>query len=117
MDISKLAEAINEACADYENKIYKASNTKGLDAGAKVLIEALKNKSPVATGKFKKGWTQKKKYKGRRYVGNSVTTDDGIPLSNILEYGKDNKPFIKATFEENINNITAAYVNAVKSEV
>jgi hypothetical protein len=117
MKSSSLSDALNEALKQYGNDIYRASNIKGLEAGAKVLIDALKRKSPVSSGKFKNGWTQNKKYKGRRYIGNTTLTDEGIPLINIIEYGKHQQPFIKSTFEENKNNIVSAYINAIKSEV
>ena len=55
---------------EYADLTFKVTD-KSLDAGAKVLIKNLKAASPKDSGEFAKSWKQGKKYKLRRYVGNT----------------------------------------------
>ena len=90
-----------------------------LDKASDFLVEKLEQASPVGvTGDFKKSWTRTDKYKGVRYVGN---TDVGgknkygysIPLANIIEFSKNGKPFIRATFEKNKDKIVDIIVDEI----
>lgn len=121
IDIDNLEVSINDLLSEYGDMVYHGTE-KGLDAAEKVLINNLKSASPVGkTGKFAKSWKSKgKKYKLKRYVGNTKMVEGRsgkIPLSNILEYSTTRgKPFIKRTYENSINAMTAAVIAAIKKE-
>lgn len=118
IDIDDLAVSIEELLDDYSDEIYFATN-EGLDEAEKVLIKNLKAASPKNTGEFAKSWKGKgKKYKLRRYVGNTKMVDGkkgSIPLSNILEYSTiRGKPFIKDTYEKSIPEMRDAIIKSIE---
>lgn len=122
--VNDLESAISEILEEYGDIIYQATE-EGLDAATKVLIENLKSATPKRTGKFRKGWKRKKKYKLRRFVGNTTTVEmkrkgggiEEISLANIFEYSTTRgNPFIKRTFENSINEMAQAVVNEIKKE-
>lgn len=105
-----LEEELKSVLDEFSNELM-AQKEVALDKAADFLVDKLEENSPVGeTGEFKKSWTRTKKYKGVRYVGN---TDVGgkneygqnIPLANLIEFSKNKKPFIRATFEQNKDKI------------
>ena len=105
-----LAEELKSVLDEFSNELM-AQKEVALDKAADFLVDKLEENSPVGeTGEFKKSWTRTEKYKGVRYVGN---TDVGgkneygqnIPLANLIEFSKNGKPFIRATFEQNKDKI------------
>ncbi|QRN86034.1 hypothetical protein JR334_02025 [Clostridia bacterium] len=113
-----LEAAIAEALEQYGDAVFHATEA-GLTAAEKILIQNLKADSPEGVTKsFKKGWKGKgKKYKLKRYVGNTVMVPGkkgSIPLSNILEYAENGHPFIRKTFERSIDQMVNAIIDEVK---
>ena len=105
-----LAEELKSVLGEYASELINEKEI-ALDKAADFLVDKLEENSPVGeTGEFKKSWTRTEKYKGVRYVGN---TDVGgkneygqsIPLANLIEFSKNGKPFIRATFEQNKDKI------------
>ena len=121
IDIDNLEVAISEIMEEYGEVVFKATE-KGIKAGEKVLINNLKAKSPKDSGGYKKAWKGKrKKYKLKRYVGNTKTVKGKkgeIPLSNILEYSSNSKHkgLIKKTYNESVNDIARAIIDELKKE-
>jgi hypothetical protein len=122
VDVNNLDVAVAELLEEYGDIVYQATE-EGLTAAEKVLIKNLKAASPSNSGEYKKSWKSKgKKYKLRRYVGNTKTVQGKsgeIPLSNILEYSSKSphQGKIKQTYEESINEMAAAMVAEIKKEV
>lgn len=118
----KISDAISDILAEYGDVIFIATED-ALDAASDVLIRNLKAASPKKSGKFAKNWKSKgRKYKLRRYIGNSTTVFSDkhgeIALANILEYSTTRaKPFIKETFEKSVPEMAQAMVNKVKEGV
>lgn len=105
-----MAEELKDILNDYSKQLYK-NKEEALDKSADYLLNKLIQASPTGkTGQFKNSWIRTYKYKGVRYIGN---TDVGgknsygynIPLSNLIEFSKNGKPFIRRTFEENKEEI------------
>lgn len=117
-----LQGTINEMLREYGDIVYQATE-EGLNAAEKVLIKNLKASSPKLSKEYSKAWKSKgKKYKLRRYVGNTkmVKGKQGeIPLSNILEYSPSSphQGLIKYTYYSSINEMAQAVVNEIKKEV
>ena len=114
----QLSNAISDILAAYGDVVYIVTE-EGLDKAEKVLIDNLKSATPKKTGKFAKAWKSKgKKYKLRRYVGNSTTVkgkSGEIPLANIFEYSTTRgKPCIKETFQKSIEPMAQAVVSEIK---
>lgn len=124
VDIDNLEVAIANILKGYGDVIYKATE-QGLSAGENVLITNLKASSPAGiTKEYAKSWKGKgKKYKMKRYVGNTKSVkskkNETIPLSNILEYSTKSKHqgLIKRTYESSIGEIADAIVSEIKKEV
>ena len=122
INIDDLAVSIEELLDDYSDEIFFATD-EGLNDAEKVLINNLKAASPIGKGpdggEFAKSWKGKgKKYKLRRYVGNTKMVDGKkgkIPLSNILEYSTvRGKPFIKDTYEKSIPEMRDAIIKSIE---
>ena len=123
IDVNNLEVAITDILREYGDVVYQATE-EGLTAAEKVLIKNLKAASPEGPSKkYKKAWKGKgKKYKLRRYVGNTkmVPGKSGeIPLSNILEYAEKSphQGLIKRIYESSIDQMAAAVVAEIKKEV
>lgn len=118
----QLSDAISEILEGYGDVVYTVTE-EGLDKAEKFLIDNLKTASPKRTGRFAKNWKGKgRKYKLRRYVGNSTTVmsdkSGEIALANIFEYSTTRgRPFIKETFESSVPAMAQAVVNEIKKGV
>lgn len=118
----RLSDAISEILEGYGDVVYTVTE-EGLDKAEKFLIDNLKTASPKRTGRFAKNWKGKgRKYKLRRYVGNSTTVmsdkSGEIALANIFEYSTTRgRPFIKETFESSVPAMAQAVVNEIKKGV
>ena len=104
-----LAEELKDVLNEYSNEL-TAQKEIALDKASDYFVEKLEQASPVDTGEFKKSWKRTDKYKGVRYVCNTEKKKKNkqggnIPLSNIIEFSKNGKPFIRATFEQNKDKI------------
>lgn len=121
ISVDNLEVAVADLLKEYGDMIYKATE-EGVTAAEKVLIKNLKEASPKGkTGEYAKSWKSKgKKYKLKRYVGNTKTIigkkGKEIPLSNVLEYNPKSKHqgLIKRTFESSIEEMAEAIVNQIK---
>jgi hypothetical protein len=118
INIDDLAISIEEILDKYSDKIFFVTE-EGLEDAEKVLINNLKAASPKDSGEFAKSWKGKgKKYKLRRYVGNTKMVEGKkgfIPLSNILEYSTvRGKPFIKDTYEKSIPEMRDAIIKSIE---
>lgn len=98
----------------------KAKKEVALDKASDYLVDKLEQASPTGNpeetyGKpFKNSWLRTYKYKGVRYIGNSKTAkNSSIPLSNLIEFSKNGKPFIRQTFDINRTQIE----NIIKGEL
>ena len=117
IDIDNLEVAIADVLEQYGDLVFEATD-KGLSAGQKVLIRRLKAASPVDTGEYSKSWKGKKKYKLKRYVGNTKVVPSGggeIPLSNILEYSTKS-PYqgqIKRTYQNSLDEMARAIIDEI----
>lgn len=119
--VSNIERAISDALEDFADYTFKATD-KALDVGAKILIQDLKSASPVgATKEFAKSWKKKKKYKLKRYIGNTKMVKGAkseIPLANILEYSTvHGQPFIKRTYNNSIDKIAMAIIDEVRKGI
>lgn len=107
-----LAEELKDILYDYSQELFE-SKEHALDVASDFLLKKLEQQSPVDTGEFKKSWLRTDKYKGVRYIGNSKTNEKNIPLSNLIEFSKKGKPFIRRTFDENREEI----IKIIKGEI
>lgn len=118
--IDKLESAIADILQDYGDVVYKATED-GLTKAEKTLINNLKASSPKGVTKaYWKAWKGKgKKFKLKRYVGNTKTVkgkSGEIPLSNILEYSakSPHRGLIKRTFESSVNELANVIIDEIK---
>lgn len=114
-----LAQELHEVFNEYANELL-AQKEIALDKASNFLVDKFEEASPVGeTGKFKDSWERTYKYNGVRYIGN---TDVGgkneygydIPLSNLIEFSKNGKPFMRATFERNKDKIIDIIVDEME---
>lgn len=121
----QMSDALDKIFSDFIHSAFD-QRQEALQAGAEVFRDAVAADTPTDTGDMAKSWAIKKKYKDRRYVGNTrvakgvvhrKTKDDskgeareGVPLSNVLEYAEKSphKGFIRRCFDSTEPQIFAA---------
>lgn len=105
--LSELSDAIDELLEDITEDMYAAVD-RGLDNAANHMAQALKNATPVETGKARDSWVVNFKYKNVRYINNTATREKlpgdsktggigELPIVNMLEYSKKGNPFVRKT--------------------
>lgn len=126
--LSNFTTAIDDILIDFIKET-KEKRDEALDAGSTVLVEKLTAASPTGeTGNFAKSWEVKKYDNGKHFVHNTKlapyvssgkkkkkagTVNGGAPLSNILEYSENGKPFIRATADAAENEV----FNSIKNKL
>lgn len=109
--------AFEEILKDYEDLLTGATED-GLDDAADVLIANAQRLSPRRTGRYAGNWAvYPKKYHLKRYVGNTTTVKEKIPLINILEYstGKKRRPHVQKIFNASVTGMVDAIEKKLKS--
>ena len=115
-----LAEELKSVLDEYSNELM-AQKEIALDKASDYLVDKLEQASPVKTGKLKQSWKRTDKYKGVRYVGNTAVGGKNkygynIPLTNLIEFSSKGKPFIRATFEQNKEQIVNIIVDTLSKK-
>lgn len=129
-----LAKEIDNIFKNYGNQVFNAVEN-ALDDASEVLEKKLSAASPVGNSDnhFRDNWSRKMQYKGVRYVGNkkmvqrgaytskktgqSTRHAGGIPLSSIMEYSKNGKPFILKTWENNKNDVFEIFKKSLGGKI
>jgi len=115
----EIGTALREYLTSVADDLIEAKEA-GLDEAATFMKEKLEQATPIRTvnsvGTNKK-WKVERKYRGVRYVFNTSTAKDGIPIVNLLEYSKNGKPFVRSTFAENENKVISIIKNRVEKGV
>ena len=117
-----LEEQFSKILKEYKQTLDKTIEDALTDV-ANTLIQDLSLNSPVGktsydvssdSKHFRDCWAMKTKYHGVRYVGNTKKVHDGIPLSNLIEFGSKGHPFIQKTFNASKNKLYTQFVNKLK---
>lgn len=86
INVENLASNITQALKDYNENI--AEETKKIvNKLSKKAVDKIKQKSPVRTGDYKKGWTSSKSYENRTEKRNTIHNKTDYQLTHLLEYG------------------------------
>lgn len=130
--LSELPAALSEILTEYQSANFETRQA-AVQAGAEVFKSSVESVTPRDTGEMARSWQIKDKYKDRRYVGNTrVATGkvrrkkrngqkgearEGVPLSNVLEYGEKSphNGFIRRCFDSTEPQIFAAIKNTLKN--
>lgn len=107
-----LSNAIDEAIGEVAEEVYAAVD-QGLDKAARHMEQALEAATPIDSGETKRSWKTDFKYKNVRYINNTSVNEQGIPIVNLLEFGKKGKPFVRKTVQAEQENI----INIIKGEI
>ena len=110
--LGELSEAIDEAIGEVSEEIY-AGVDAALDKAARHMAQALETATPVETGKTRSSWEVDFRYKNVRYINNTSVNEQGVPIVNLLEFGKKGKPFVRRTVQAEQDNI----INIIKGEI
>lgn len=94
---------------------------EALDEVSLDMQQKLEQASPVGAGPvhFKNSWDRKMQYKRVRYIGNTkrVPNEQGIQLANLLEHGRNGRPFITRTFNMNKEEIYQKFTKKLGGKV
>lgn len=107
-----LSNAIDEAIGEVAEEVYAAVD-RGLDKAARHMEQALESENPIDTGETRRSWEVDFKYKNVRYINNTSVNEQGIPIVNLLEFGKKGKPFVRKTVQAEQEQI----INIIKGEI
>lgn len=110
--LGELSEAIDEAIGEVSEELYAAVDA-GLDKAARHMAQSLETATPVETGKTRSSWEVDFRYKNVRYINNTSVNEQGVPIVNLLEFGKKGKPFVRRTVQAEQDNI----INIIKGEI
>lgn len=110
--LQNFSEAIREVLNEIADETYEAIDA-GLDNAMDYMRDKLAAASPVESGLTRESWEGEGKYKNIRYINNTRVNENGIPVVNLLEYGRKGKPFLRKTVERETENI----VNIIKGEI
>ncbi len=89
------------------------SREAGLDKAAEFMMEQLENATPTDRGITKSSWERTTKYKAVRYINNTALSENKIPIVNLLEYAKNGKPFVRATFNKYESTIQQMIIDEI----
>ena len=130
--LSELPTALSEILTEYQSANFE-TRQEALQAGAEVFKSSVESVTPRDTREMARSCQIKDKYKDRRYVGNTrVATGkvrrkkrngqkgearEGVPLSNVLEYGEKSphNGFIRRCFDSTEPQIFAAIKNTLEN--
>lgn len=95
---------LSDFLKDVQKEVGDSLNV-GLEKATEYLADELQKKTPVDTGVTKDSWVKQMKYRNVKYINNTATDKDGVPIINILEHSKKGKPFVRRTVDESRSKI------------
>lgn len=104
--------AVEEALNEIVGATYEQID-HGLDKAMDYMRDKLAAASPEKSGLTRESWEGEDKYKNVRYINNTRVNEDGIPVVNLLEYGRKGHPFVRRTVQAEQDNI----INIIKGEI
>ena len=104
--------AVEEALNEIAGATYEQID-RGLDKAMDYMRDKLAAASPEKSGLTRESWEGEDKYKNVRYINNTRVNEDGIPVVNLLEYGRKGKPFVRRTVQAEQEQI----INIIKGEI
>ncbi len=111
-ELRQFSEAVSDALHEIRGATYEQID-KGLDKAMEYMVDRLVEATPVESGLLRDSWETEGKYKNVRYINNTRLNDKGIPVANLLEYGKFGKPFIRKTVKKEQEKI----INIIQEEI
>lgn len=115
-----LYDELHEFLEQVDENVWK-SKEEALDKAAEYFLTQIEQASPVGvretqnSGKVKESWERnQKEYSNVRYIYNTATTPQGIPVANLVEFSKNGKPFIRPCFEQNKAEIVNIIIGGIK---
>ena len=110
--LQNFSEAVSEVLSEIAEETYAAIDA-GLDKAMDYMRDKLTAASPVDSGLTRESWEGEDKYRNVRYINNTRVNENGIPVVNLLEYGRKGKPFLRETVKRETDNI----INIIKGEI
>ena len=110
--LNDFSEAVSEALQEIAAETFDAIDA-GLDKAMHYMRDKLAEASPEDSGLTRESWEGEGKYKNVRYIHNERVNENGIPVVNLLEYGRKGSPFVRKTVEAETENI----INIIKGEI
>lgn len=110
--LENFSQAVSEALVEIVGETFEKIDA-GLDKAMDYMRDKLADASPEDSGLTKESWEGEGKYKNVRYINNARVNENGIPVVNLLEYGRKGSPFVRKTVEAETENI----INIIKGEI
>lgn len=104
--------AVEEALNEIVEATYEQID-RGLDKAMDYMRDKLAAASPEKSGLTRESWEGEDKYKNVRYINNTRVNEDGVPVVNLLEYGKKGHPFVRKTVQAE----QAKAIDIIKEEI
>ena len=104
--------AVSQALESVKDATYEQID-RGLDRAMNYMRDKLVEATPVESGLTHDSWKGEDKYKNVRYINNTRVNEKGIPVVNLLEYGKKGKPFVRKTMAAEQQRV----IDIIKGEI
>lgn len=114
--IRNFSEEFDKLIRQHYQENFEATQ-EALTTTAEKVAGILSRESPVRTGRFKSSWRVEKKYPNTKYVYNEALANNRIPLSNIIEYARNQRPFIYKTFDRYKEDIFRTFIAEYQKEI
>lgn len=86
MKIELLSKEIADSLAEYGDEVYEEIK-RACEAQTKLALEEVKEKSPVSTGSYQRGWRVKKEFENGKSIRFRIHNKTDYSLTHLLEYG------------------------------
>ena len=115
--MNSLTEQFQKLIAEYSKAFDPAVQTTLLEL-AEETRNSLASASPApgSTNSFSSQW-QVAIYHNAMYVHNTKLSADRIPLSNLLEYSRNGRPFVYQTFAQLQDGLAQKFVTKIQQKI
>lgn len=115
-DTQKMLEKMIAEYADENFELTQEALNETADVAVRIFSNATPT-GPYSTGLTKRSWTVERKYPNTKYVHNTRTTQNGIPITNLMEYSPHHQAFVRDTIERSRNKLANDFIRRMKKKL
>ena len=114
--LEDFSKEFDKLIRQYYQENFEATQ-EALATTAEKFAGILSRESPVRTGRFKSSWKVEKKYANIKFVYNEALAKNRIPLSTLIEYARNQRPFIYKTVDRYKEDVFRTFISEYQKEI